>query len=428
MVARLEVIRELLREGDFRLLLTAQFLAQAADGLAQAALADALVLGEPLSQGTPGQVLRLFAVTLIPYSLIGPFSGVFVDRWPRRALMSWANLLRGGMLVTIPLWARAFGENEALYTASLLLLAFGRLFLTTKGAALPSLLHEHHLLQGNALSGGGGMIAALTGGAIGIAAVGFLSPTNTFALGGLLYLGASAVSTRISDPLAHPHPPSESLREQTARILAELVEGLQAIWAHIEVRLPLIGIFVVRTVGIFVAISAVLVIKTEFPVDERFGQLSSSALALGAAGVGAFVGAATAPIVGHRFTNAGLILLGFVVSGAGIVVLGGVVDIRAVLALTFLGGYGGFVSKVATDAQVQQALPDEMRGRAFALYDILYNLASVAAAMVMVAFGGVDLRILLVATGVVTLIAAGALAHLLSRAGLLHTGVAASEQ
>ena len=102
------------------------------------------------------------------------------------------------------------------------------------------------------------------------------------------------------------------------------------------------------------------------------------------AGLALFIGAITAPRAGRRFTKGGLILLGFVVSGLGVVALGGVHHVIALLALTFIGGYGGFVTKVAVDAQIQEALADELRGRAFALYDILYNLATVVAAALVI--------------------------------------------
>ncbi|MDQ4144501.1 MAG: hypothetical protein M3198_12295, partial [Actinomycetota bacterium] len=104
-----------------------------------------------------------------------------------------------------------------------------------------------------------------------------------------------------------------------------------------------------------------------------------------------------------------------VISAAGIISLGGIYDIRAVLALTFIGGYGGFITKVAVDAQLQEALPDEYRGRAFALYDILYNLATVAAAVVILAAESFRLRGVLTATGLVTLVLAAILASVMPR-------------
>src|SRR5688500_12250004 len=94
---------EMLRDRDFRWLIGGQALGQAADGFAQATLAKVLIL-DPLSEGAPTRIFALFAVTLIPYSLIGPYVGVFVDRLPRRALMQWSNLLRAALLLTLPIW------------------------------------------------------------------------------------------------------------------------------------------------------------------------------------------------------------------------------------------------------------------------------------------------------------------------------------
>ena len=79
---------ELLAERDFRLLLGAQGIAQMADGFAQAAFAEEIVL-DP--QGTPTRTRALFALTLLPYSLLGPFTGVLVDRWRRRSLLVWST-------------------------------------------------------------------------------------------------------------------------------------------------------------------------------------------------------------------------------------------------------------------------------------------------------------------------------------------------
>ncbi|MDQ3914487.1 MAG: MFS transporter [Actinomycetota bacterium] len=408
-------VRELLRQRDLRILLLAQWTSQAADGLAQFAFAEALILG-PLGGETPGRILVAFAITLVPYSLLAPLLGVFVDRWKRRELMAVANAARAVLLVTLPLWAELLPGDVALYAGVLIVLGLGRLFLVTKGAVLPVVLEEHHLLRGNALSSGGGMIAALLGGAAGVGVVGWLGPRPSFAAAGIAYAAAALIVRRLSRPGAHPHAPGETIAAGAARVGRELVEGIVAIARRPRARLPLLAIFVLRTVGMIVAIAAILVIKSEFPdAGDRFGRLSSSALALGSAGLGAFAGAVTAPFIGRRLAKPGLVVAGFVVSGAGVAALGGLRSIPAVLALTAIGGYGGFLTKVAVDAQVQEALPDEYRGRAFSLYDILYNLASVAAAAVMVLGRSVALRPMFVGTGLVTLALAAAFTALMAR-------------
>ncbi|CAN5561944.1 MFS transporter [soil metagenome] len=387
--------------------------------MAQAAFADAIVL-EPGAQGTPGRILAVFALTLVPYSLIAPFLGVFVDRWDRRALLVWTNVARGALLVTVPLWSGALPGDAGLYVALLALLGFGRLFLTTKSAALPVVLHERDLLRGNAASGGGGMIAALLGGVIGFGIVAALDPLSVFAGAGAVYGGAALLARRISHPMAHGAPVAERALDAVARIARELGDGMSEVWRRQRARLALGGIFILRTAVMLTAIAAILVIKQQYPdAGDRFGRISAGALALGASSVGAFVGAVTVPALGRRLGSGALILLGFAVSGLGIAALGGVADLRAVLGLTFIGGLGAYVAKIATDAQVQSAMPDRYRGRAFALYDILYNLASVTAAAVLVVFSAVSFRALLVPAGLATLVLAALLGVAMRRAGMM---------
>src|SRR3712207_4179096 len=98
-------------EPDFARLLGAQFGAQAADGFAQAVAFEVLVL-DPFSQGAPGRILAIAALTLLPYSFVAPFMGVFVDRWPRRNILAWTSYGRATLLVAFPLWSLATRSEE----------------------------------------------------------------------------------------------------------------------------------------------------------------------------------------------------------------------------------------------------------------------------------------------------------------------------
>jgi MFS family permease len=411
-----EATGSILGHGDFRRLLTAQFLSQAADGLAQAIFAFVLVL-EPLSRGTPGRILSLFALTLLPYSFLSPFLGVFVDRWSRRALLVGTNLVRAAVLIALPLWAQLLSGHLPLYFSVLLLLGLGRLFLTTKGAVLPVVLHEQHLLKGNSLSGGGGMIAALAGGVLGVELLRVVTPHEGLTIAGFVYAGASLVALRLSAPFEHRAARARSFGQALSSVVEGLWAGLRAVVRRPRARLPLMAIFLLRTLTMVVAIAAILIIKKEFPsAGDRFGRLDSGALALGSAGVGAFTAALVAPYVEGRMKRPGMIVSGFLIAGLGIIALGGIINIPAVLGLTFVAGFGTFLTKVAVDAQVQDALPDELRGRAFALYDILYNGASVLAGALMVGLQNESFRAVLIGFGVLSLLCAAAMAGAMRRA------------
>jgi sugar phosphate permease len=114
-----------------------------------------------------------------------------------------------------------------------------------------------------------------------------------------------------------------------------------------------------------------------------------------------------------------LILTGYVMSAVIILLLGGFFQLAAVMGLMLFGGLAGFLTKVAVDAQMQEVLPDEYRGRGFAVYDILYNASSVVAAAALVLTQHVSFRPLLLGVGVVNLLAAIAGAVLMQRAGMM---------
>ena len=384
--------------------------------MAQAVFANDLIL-DPLLANTPERILAVFALTLVPYSVIAPFLGVFVDRWPRRALMVWTNAVRAVVLLTVPLWSDLLPSDAGLFVAVIVLLGFGRLFLTTKGASLPAVVHERFLLRANAISSGSGMISALVGGVIGLGLVTGVGSDPSFVFAGIAYAIAAVVLGRISISMAHRARVPESFGRAVRRIAVDLGLGLHAVWITLRARLPIIGVFIVRSVGMLVTIAAILVIKDLYAGDADARRFAAAA-ALGAAGAGALLGVSLAPLLGRRLAKAGLILVGFAISGVGIVALGGISELPALFALTFIGGLGTFTAKVAVDAQVQEALPDDFRGRAFAVYDILYNLASVVAAGVMVSAETITLRPLLVGAGAVTLVVAVALGVAMRRAGM----------
>jgi len=404
-------VRRLLAERDFRGLLGAQFIAQGGDGFAQAIVADRLIL-DPLQAGTAERILVLFAVTLVPYSGIAPFLGVFVDRWPRRTLLWATNAARALALGALAVPSES--SDASLYAGIVVLLGLGRLFLVTKGASLPWVVHEHDLLRANALSGGGGMISALLGGIGGLAALEIVDTRGALVLAALLYAAAALVARSITDPMAHRTP--SRLGGELVRIASDLMDGLRQIWIRTQVRLPILAVAVVRTAAMLVTVATILVIKDIY--SDAGQRRLVGALALGAAGAGAFLGAVIAPALGRRLLKPGLVVAGFLASGLGIVTLGGIERLPALFALTFLGGLGTFTAKIAVDAQVQEALPDVYRGRAFAIYDILYNLASVVAAAILVAAEDLSLRAVLVTAGFVTLAVAAVLAYAMSRAGM----------
>src|SRR5690242_21006367 len=89
--------RHLILRGDFRRLLGTRLLARFGDGVFQAARAGT-VLFNPQRAADPVAVAAGFAILLLPYSLVGPFAGVWLDRWSRRQVLLRANVLRAALV------------------------------------------------------------------------------------------------------------------------------------------------------------------------------------------------------------------------------------------------------------------------------------------------------------------------------------------
>src|ERR1041384_1131298 len=86
-------LRVLLHLRDFRRLLAIRLLSQGADGVYQVALATYVVFS-PEKQTSAPAIASAMAPLLLPYSLVGPFAGVLLDRWRRRQVFLYGNLLR----------------------------------------------------------------------------------------------------------------------------------------------------------------------------------------------------------------------------------------------------------------------------------------------------------------------------------------------
>ncbi len=83
-------LRAILAQQGFRRLLAVRLSSQLGDGWFQAGLASS-VFFNPEKAASPVAIAMAFAVLLVPYSTLGPFVGVFLDRWSRRktGLQDW---------------------------------------------------------------------------------------------------------------------------------------------------------------------------------------------------------------------------------------------------------------------------------------------------------------------------------------------------
>ncbi|HWE90793.1 MAG TPA: MFS transporter, partial [Pseudonocardiaceae bacterium] len=373
----------MLAQAGLRRLLASRLGAQWGDGLFQAGLAGA-VLFNPERAADPAGIAAGFTVLLLPYSLVGPFAGALLDRWDRRRVLTVANLLRG---VLILLTALAVGRGLGglpLYAGALVTVGISRFVNAGLSAALPHVVPERNLVEANAVVTTLGAATAVVGAgyAVGLRAlfgvgnVGSAWVTAVSAVGSILgawFVGRFAAGALGPDDVNEPV-------ETVVAIARGLVDGGRAALRAPRVAAGFVALFAHRAAFAASLMITVLLLRYSFhdigPLRAGMAGLGEVALAGGLGLLAA--GLSTARLVGWlgrgRAVCVALVLAAITQVGLGLPML-----LPTILVAAFLLTAVGQVVKLCVDSAVQQDIPDDTRGRVFALYDTLFNITQVVA-------------------------------------------------
>ncbi|MFI6848683.1 MFS transporter [Kitasatospora sp. NBC_00085] len=381
---------DLLRGRDFRRLLTARVLSQLSDGVFQVSLA-AYVVFSPEKQSSPADIASVLAVMLLPFSVIGPFAGVLLDRWRRRQVLFYGNLARFGLglvtgallLIEAPTWL--------FFASALLVTALNRFILAGLSAALPRVVQQRQLVTANALSPTLGTVAAAVGGGLGfllhqVMAPGPRADAALVTVAAVLYLTAALAALRMHRDLLGPEHHAD--RPALGQALARAARDLGAAVTHLvrDCR-PAVHALAAVTAARFcygvLIVMVVMLARYTFndPADSAAGLATlGQAVALSAAGF--FVAAVISPWCTRRLGLAGWMTLCLAAPVVFVPALGLGFSLVPCLIAALLLGVVTQGTKICADTVVQESVEDDYRGRVFAIYDVLFNVAFVAAALV----------------------------------------------
>ncbi|MGP3998488.1 MFS transporter [Streptomyces sp. 8N706] len=385
-------LRVLLRLRDFRRLLAVRLLSQSADGVYQVALATYVVFS-PERETSPAAIASAMAVLLLPYSVIGPFAGVLLDRWQRRQVLLHGNSLRAVFASGTALLIVGGVPDWLFYASALSVTAVNRFVLAGLSAALPHVVDsKRRLVMANAVSPTAGTLAATAGGGLAflVRLVGWDSDAVTVLLGAALYLCAALASLRMRRGLLGPDP--ALVQPGVRAALASTVHGMIAGVRHLSDRRPAARALAAMTLMRFCygALTVMVLMLCRYAWSDTDSRgLALLGLALAVSGAGFLTAAVVTPWAVERLR--GFDRLGPDVRLRWVVVCAGIAAVlEPALGLPFLPGpmlVAAFIlgltsqgSKIATDTVVQATVDDAFRGRIFSLYDVLFNIAFVGAA------------------------------------------------
>ena len=378
----------LLREQWFPWLYATRLVSQMADGVFQASLASA-VFFNPDHQTDPKQAAAGFVVLLLPYSLVGPFAGVFLDRWRRQRVLVFANVIRCVFVVATAAVLVVHGPSGGMfYVAALAAVSVNRFYLSALSASLPHVVEPGQLLLANSVTTTSGSLVTIIG--LGLAltlrhVVGSTDHGNAvIAISScVLYLSAAGVARRIPAGLLGPTGEATPL----ARALREVAGGLAAGAAHVWSRRPAaraLGAIAASRLLVGMATIGTLLLYRNYFHDH--GVLRAGIVGLGqafaASAVGYVLAAFVTPVATERLSKARWVVTVF--AGASVAQIGFGLPF-ATAPLLVGAAFVGFATqsaKICVDTIVQEEIDDDFRGRVFSFYDTVFNLTFVTAAVV----------------------------------------------
>ncbi|MFD1657653.1 MFS transporter [Streptomyces caeni] len=377
-------LRVLLRFRDFRRLLAIRLLSQGADGIYQVALATYVVFS-PEKQTSPVAIASAMAVLLLPYSLVGPFAGVLLDRWRRRQVFLYGNLLRALLACLTAVLMLSRVPDWLFYASALCVTGVNRFVLAGLSAALPRVVDAERLVMANSLSPTAGTLAATAGGGLAFAVRLAASDSDALVvlLAAALYLGSALVSLSLPLEVLGPDPESVPPRLGTALVATarDLVAGLRHLLTppRREAAWALTAMTAMRFCYGALLVLVLMLCRYALSSDSEHG-LALLGLAVGVSGAGFFAAAVVTPWAAGRLGPGRWIVVCAAAAAVLEPALGLPFATVPMLVAAFVLGLVTQGAKISTDTIVQSTVDDGFRGRVFSVYDVLFNVAFVGAA------------------------------------------------
>lgn len=316
-------------------------------------------------------VAVVVAAEILPIMLLAPLAGVLVDRLPRRPVMVAADLVRAGLAAAIPL---ASAHVETVYLIAAGMSAATVFFDPAAGAVLPNLIDKRQLVAANSGIWTTAVIsqialAPVTGLVVTVAGLNIAFWANTAS-----YLLSAALLTRLPEP---PHRPEEDRAAAVGRRWRAWWHDATAGIGHITSNRRLVALALGQALAALSAgaTSALLVVYVR---QHLHAPPAGYGLVLGAIGVGAALG----PLVLIRLirdtTRPGWVFGPYALRGGVDLALAVVHTLPAAAATLAVYGLGTSTGAVTFNSLLQATVPDRLRGRVLASFDLTWQTGRLA--------------------------------------------------
>jgi MFS family permease len=384
-------LRQLWRHEYFRRLLWIRIVIQSSDGVLQVALA-AYVLFSPERQPDAVSIAIVLAITLLPFSILGPFAAVLIDRVSRRQVLVVVNLTRAlvtmGLAAVIVTGLNTVGAQVLIYGGLLLAMSLNRFLLAALSASLPHTIDASEYMIANSVVPTVGPAGLLIGVAIATPLrliLGHVMPDHR--ANAILFVIAAAgflLSAGMALWIPRRQLGPDVIGTTKSR---EVVTGLLEAVAHLRSRRPaglgLLTIAAHRLIYGIVTVSMILVFRNYFHTPD---QLDAAIADLGVlvviTGAGFVFASVLTPPLSARLGVRRTMIICLLASAVFQLVPGAIYAQVPLMIAAFLLGLAAQGIKICVDTLVQAYVSDDFKGRVFVLYDMIFNVALVVAAII----------------------------------------------
>jgi DHA3 family macrolide efflux protein-like MFS transporter len=321
----------------------------------------------------------------IPLVVVGPIGGTVADRYSRRGLLLFTDLLRAastGALAGLVVWRP---DVTTLHVGAIVAVAtfngvMSALFLPAFQALIPDLVASERLAAANAVNQMSTQAATLTGQAIGGILYVAAGPAVLLCLDAVSFAYAAAATSLLPEDRRVLRG-STRLRLVIHGYLEDTRAGLTYVWRHRGMA-AVLGIFA----GVNCLFMPVFVLLPFYTSEVLGAGPAWYGLLLSGAGAGALGGSVTAGVLVRKYqARAGLVRVCLGGIAAAVLLLAATdVTWTALAAFAAVGALASIINVTVVTA-FQVAAPTEVRGRVMALV-IAISTAAVPGGM---ALGGV---------------------------------------
>ena len=332
-------------------------------------IASAALVTELTNSGVA--ISYLFLVRFLPQFLFSPLAGVIADRYDRKNIMIFADLLRAVTVLGF-LLIRTADQLWLFYLLTATQFMLSAMFVPARSAALANVVEQKDLVAANALDSFTWSTMLALGSFLGGVIAALFGNQTAFVMDALTFVLSAWLISRIVMPKREKISASSS-----AGGWLEFIGGMRYLWLY-----PLLLVIsLVKAAGSFVwgAINVLEITYADhiYPLSNvaffsRWLSIENGGTAtLGLIYVAAGLGTGLGPLLMRRWLGDATkrlmigITIGFFLTAGGILLLGFVNSLSAFLGATFVRTFGTGTIWVFSAVLLQIMVPDEVKGRVF---------------------------------------------------------------